>query len=85
MTPLYSVSTWDTERQAYTPQRGLTVPSFNITLAQLRQAIRDLRRLGYSAHRFRDSDGNYDHNDWSVLIERTDGQCWKAIMRQWKR
>ena len=35
-TPLYSVGTWDTDKQAYTPQRGLSVPSFNITLAQLR-------------------------------------------------
>jgi hypothetical protein len=85
MTALYSVATWDTERQAYTPQRGLTVPSFNITLAQLRQAVRDLRQLGYTAHRTRGSDGSYDDNDLDVLIERTDGKCWKAIMRAWKR
>lgn len=38
MNALYSVGTWDMDRQAYTPQYGLTVPSFNITLAQLRQA-----------------------------------------------
>lgn len=82
---LYSVGTWDYDKQAYTPQRGLTVPSFNITLAQLRQAVRDLRKLGYSAHRFRDSDGDYDDNDWTVLIERTDGRCWKEIRKDWKR
>ncbi len=43
--PRYSVGTWDSEAQAYTPQVGVTVPSINITLAQLRQAVRDLRRL----------------------------------------
>lgn len=83
--PLYSVGTWDTEKQAYTPQRGLTVPSFNITLPQLRQAIRELKRLGYSCHRRRDADGTYDDNDWSVLIERTDGKPWREIRRDWDR
>jgi hypothetical protein len=28
--PLYSIGTWDTEEQAYTPQVGLTVPSQNV-------------------------------------------------------
>ena len=79
---LYSVATWDTNRQAYTPQRGLTVPSFNITLTQLRQAVRDLRRLGYPAHRLKHLDGCNDHD---VLIERTDGECWRSIMRRWRR
>lgn len=39
---LYSVGTWDPLKQAYTPQRGLSVPSFNITLAQLRVALKEL-------------------------------------------
>jgi len=82
---LYSVGTWDAYWQRYTPQRGLTVPSFNITRSQLRVAIRDLRRLGYSAHRRRDSDGEHSDNDVSVLIERTDGAHWKEIMKGWKR
>ena len=82
---LYSVATWDTERQAYTPQRGLSVPSFNMTLSQLRQAVRDLRKCGYTAHRTRGPEGDYDDNDHNVLIERTDGKCWKEIMRAWKR
>lgn len=81
----YSIGTWDTDKQAYTPQRGLTVPSFNCTLAQLRQAIRDLHRLGYSAHRFRDPDGSHNDNDWAVLIERTDGRHWKEIRKGWRR
>lgn len=83
--PLYSVGTWDCERQAYTPQRGLSVPAFNITLAQLRQAIRELRQMGYPCHRYRDEDGDYDDNDWAVLVERTDGLHWKVIRRGWDR
>jgi hypothetical protein len=84
--PLYSVGTWDCEKQAYTPQKGLSVPSFNITLAQLRQAVRELRRrLGYSCHRYRDSDGDHDDNDWAVLIERTDGAPWREIRKGWRR
>jgi hypothetical protein len=84
-TVLYSVGTWDMERQAYTPQRGLSVPSFNITLAQLRQAVRELKRMGYGSYRLRGPDGSHDTNDPAVLIERTDGKCWKNIMREWKR
>jgi len=83
--PLYSVGTWDAERQDYTPQRGLSVPAFNITLQQLRQALRELRSLGYTCHRRRDSSGSYDDNDWAVLVERTDGRHWKSIRRGWDR
>lgn len=85
MIPLYSIGTWDERRQAYTPQRGLTVPSFNITKGQLRIAMKELRGMQYSCHRYRDENGRYDDNDWAVLIERTDGKHWKEIMRDWKR
>lgn len=74
MTPLYSIGTWDTDEQAYTPQAGLSVPSINVPLPTMRQVVRELRRMGYSARRVRDSDGSHEHNDWSVLIERTDGK-----------
>jgi hypothetical protein len=85
-TPLYSVGTWDTDRQAFTPQRGLSVPSFNITRRQLLVALRELRRkFGYSAHRVRDSDGSYENNDPWVLVERTDGKHWKEIRKGWDR
>lgn len=82
---LYSVGTWDSNKQAYTPQRGLTVPSFNMTWRQLVIAVRELKRLDYSAHRVRGTDGEYADNDWSVLIERTDGKHWKEIMKGWRR
>ncbi len=82
---LYSVGTWDTKKQAYTPQRGLSVPSFNITLGQLRVAMKELREMGYSCHRYRAADGTYDDNDWCVLIERTDGMHWKEIRKSWNR
>lgn len=83
--PLYSVGTWDTDKQAYTPQRGLSVPSFNITREQLRIAMKELRAMHYSCHRYRASNGTYDDNDWCVLIERTDGKHWKEIRRGWNR
>ena len=82
---LYSVGTWDYDEQAYTPQRGLTVPSFNITRAQLRVALRELKWMGYSVHRRRDRRGDYDDNDWSVLVERTDGKPESEIRKQWER
>lgn len=85
MTALYSIGTWDTDKQAYTPQRGLAVPSFNITKGQLRAALKQLRKMGYSAHRTRDADGRHDDNDWAVLVERTDGRYWKDIRRSWNR
>jgi hypothetical protein len=82
---LYSIGTWDIDLQAYTPQDGLSVPSFNITLPQLRQAVRELRRMGYTAHRKRSEEGDYDENDWSVLIERTDGKEAEEILKSWER
>ena len=81
----YSIGVWDTDRQSYTPQRGLSVPSFNITVAQLRTALKELRKIGYACHRLRDSDGSHYDNDWRVLVERTDGKSVFEIMRGWKR
>jgi hypothetical protein len=83
--PLYSVGTWDPDRSAFTPQRGLSVPSFNITKAQLRIAMRELRDMQYSVHRYRAADGSHHDNDSFVLIERTDGKHWKEIRREWNR
>jgi len=72
--PLYSIGTWDMDLQAYTPQKGLTVPCINVPLPTMRQVVRELRQMGYSCHRIRSSDGSHEMNDWSVLIERTDGR-----------
>ncbi len=74
MIALYSVGTWDTDTQAYTPQAGLTVPSVNVPWRTLLQVMRQLRGMGYSAHRRRDAAGEHEDNDWCVLVERTDGQ-----------
>lgn len=83
---LYSVGTWSTWRQAYTPQVGCSIyPQWNITHRQLRTVVRELRKMGYSAHRRRDSDGYHDDNDWSVLIERTDGEQIGDIRRSFRR
>jgi hypothetical protein len=72
--PLYSIGTWDSELEAYTPQLGLTVPCINVPLTTMRQVVRELRSMGYTCHRFRDADGEHGDNDTSVLIERTDGK-----------
>lgn len=83
MTPLYTVRTWDTELQAYTPQENLTVPSENVPLWGLKAALSRLRLMGYGAHRRRDDDGGHDDNDWSVLVERTDGEVFG--IEYWER
>jgi len=74
MEPRYSIDTWDADKQAYTPQRGLSVPSCNLTLRQLRVALKELREMGYSAHRRRAASGEHYDNDSGVLIERMDGE-----------
>jgi hypothetical protein len=87
----YSVGTWDTDLQCFTPQEG--VPAFNLTLSGLRKSLRLLRECGYTAHRFRSvmvmSDGSemIDHgdNDFMVLVERTDGMTEAEILESWKR
>jgi hypothetical protein len=84
VTPLYSIGTWDMDAQAYTPQVG-TSRTFNMTAADLRRAIHELRGMGYRAHRFRDANGSHDDNDWCVLIERTDGKPEAQILEDWKR
>jgi hypothetical protein len=82
-TPLYSIGTWDTDEQAFTPQVG--VPAFNLALFELRQSMRMLRDCGYSCHRYRDAGGSYDDNDTSVMVERTDGKSEAEIREGWKR
>lgn len=72
--PLYSVGTWDTDLQAYTPQEGLSCESQNVPLWGLREVLRQLRTMGYSAHRYRDPSGDHSSNDYAVLVERTDGE-----------
>lgn len=77
--PRYSIGTWDTDLQAFTPQIGLSVPSFNITIHELRQAMRELVAMGYSCHRYKDGD-----SDPCVFIERTDGKSEAEIMKGWR-
>jgi hypothetical protein len=84
MTPLYSVGTWDMDLQAYTPQDGVE-KSLNLTAGELRTALHQLRRLHYSAHRRGNANNGHDDNDWTVLIERTDGKLESDILKQWER
>ncbi len=69
--PLYTIRTWDTTEQAYTPQAGLSVASENVPFRTLFTIYRELRAMGYSCYR---EPANHDFNDWCVLIERTDGK-----------
>lgn len=78
LTATYSIGTWDTDQQAYTPQ---TKPWHNLTLRQLRQAMRELRNIGYGVWRRK----HEDDSDWAVLIERTDGTSESEVLEQWKR
>lgn len=82
--PLFSVGTWDTDLQAYAPQVGVT-KSLNMTRAELKTAIRELRALGYTAHRFGNCRDGHEDNDWTVLIERTDGMEPRKILESWER
>jgi len=87
--PLYSIGTWDTDEQAFTPQPD--VPAFNLTRKQLVQSIRMLQECGYSCHRYRsrNEDGTLEawafDSDTSVLLERTDGESAESILERWKR
>ena len=81
--PLYSIGTWDTFEQAFTPQSE--VPALNLTRKQLVQSIRMLRTHGYTAHRYGNTDAGHDDNDTAVLIERTDGMNEAEILESWKR
>lgn len=84
MVPLYSIGTWDIEQQAYTPPVGME-NCVNITRSELKKRILALRGMGYSVHRRRGVDGDYDDNDWAVLIERTDGRDEEEISKDWER
>jgi hypothetical protein len=64
----YNVLTWDHEKETFTPQVGLSVPSQGITLGQVRAVMAELRVMGYECRRKRH--GDYEINDPSVLVER---------------
>lgn len=82
----YSIGTWDTELQAYTPQAGCDSPCINVDIHGLRRHLRELRdEHSYTAHRVRGDEGTHDDNDWSVLVERTDGATMDEIMKGWVR
>jgi retron-type reverse transcriptase len=67
--PTYRVTTWDGERQKFTPQRG--VPSRARGRRALRVILRKLRQFGYQCNR----------NDSFVLVER---EGWTEIVEDEK-
>ena len=70
--PKYRIRTYDVENGTFTPEVGLSVPHDNLTIDQLKQAIKELRQIGYTVHRRRGKDGDHFDNDPSILIERVD-------------
>jgi len=82
--PLYSIGTWDTDTQSFSPQ--VDVPAFNLTRKQLVESIRLLQGNCYSCHRYGNG-AQYDIRDSDpfVLIERTDGMSETEILKRWER
>jgi hypothetical protein len=62
MKPRYYVTTWDGEKERFTPQKGVRCGPYS--LWGLRRALRKLQQTGYPC----------DRGDNSVLVERDD---WK--------
>jgi hypothetical protein len=56
----YSVRTWDSDLQAYTPQAGLSLPWDGLTKWELKQALYLLRAMGFDTY--------------SILVERDDAE-----------
>ena len=63
MKPRYYVTTWDTEKQLFTPQAGVRTGPYS--LFGLRKALRALQEHGYDCNR----------DDPSVLVERRIGKA----------
>lgn len=49
MKPQYYVTTWDLDKQCFTPQKGVRTGPYS--LWGLRRALRKLKNLGYSCNR----------------------------------
>ena len=67
----YYVYTWDTYKQAFTPQAGVRAGPYS--LFGLRNALHKLRTMGYAATR----------EDPSVYVERDEGGGLTAGGRKW--
>lgn len=81
--PRYSIGTWDSDLQRYTPQIG--VPSIGLTRKQLVESMRMLQGMGYSCHRTGNMSQVVRDSDPSVLIERSDDLSSTERMTNWER
>lgn len=57
---IYRITTWDSENRRWSPQVGLREPWDNLTLFELRTAMRGLQQMGYECR----------NGDPSVMVER---------------
>lgn len=78
----YCIGTWDMEEQSFTPQSGLD-KWYGLSLGELRSALKELRRIGYLAYRYR-LDGDYE-SDPMTLVERVEGRSKEQVLKDWKR
>lgn len=71
----YTVTTWDMDEESFTRQLGMIEPWENLTIWQLKAALKELRTMGYDCHYLRDKNGNHDANDFSVCVEWVNEPC----------
>lgn len=65
----YFIRTWDTEKQTFTPQKGVRVGPYS--LFGLRKALRKLRDMGYEGTR----------SDNSTLVEDEEAYLFETAKR----
>ncbi len=80
--PLYSIGTWDSDREYFSPHPYMTTPWLNVDIHGLRRHLKELKSKGYSCHRVRHNDSTVD-SDPSVLVERTDGSSEASVRNCW--
>lgn len=80
--PLYSIGTWDSDRECFSPHPHMKTPWLNVNIHGLRRHLKELKTKGYSCHRLRHNDNTVD-SDPAVLVERTDGSSEASIRNSW--
>ena len=59
--PTYEITTWDMDKQEFTPQRGIQTPA--VGQSGLRRSLRAAENFGYDVRR---------RGGYSILVERVD-------------
>ena len=75
----YSIGTWDSEHECFTPQAECSTPWLNVDIHGLRRHLKELKACGYSCHR------HQGDSDPAVLVERTDGEPEVKVLERWTK